>query len=140
MKKAISVLALGAALVQAQPALAQITGHQCIVEQNARQDHWLPEVLFIGYDPQKKRVIISDPIVLYFNDRQPIEGELDTDNTLRLTVTWRIEGKSGTGQFIRMAYRATIIKATGRLSISAKLLGHDGVFTGGGICDSQKLK
>lgn len=139
MKNVFSVLALVVAFLHAAPAQADGVGYQCKVAISAQQGRWVPEFVFIGYKPDENRVIISDPIILFFNDRQPVEGKLETDSATRLSVTWRLETKSGSGQFVRMAYRATVFKATGKLSISAKPLGYENVFTGRGTCEMRKL-
>lgn len=139
MKTALAALAL--AIASFQPALAQAEGvaYQCKVSVAGNQGRWIPEFLFVGYRPAENLVIISDPIILYFNDRQPVQGKLETDTDQRMSVTWRLETKSGAGQFVRMAYRATIFKATGKLSISAKPLGYEDSFTGSGTCETRKL-
>lgn len=147
MKHALAVLALAvtsyAAPAQAQSAAQSSVsggvGYQCKVATAARQGNWIPEFVFIGYKPAENLVIISDPIILYFNDRQPVEGRLETDSASRISVTWRLDGKSGSGQFVRMAYRATVFKATGKLTISAKPLGYEDSFNGNGTCEMRKL-
>jgi len=139
MRNAIVALVLAFGSIQATPAQAQGVGYQCKLATTSQQGNWLPEFLFIGYKPAENLVIISDPIILYFNDRQPVKGKLESDTDNRISVTWRLETKSGTGQFVRMAYRATIFKATGKLSISAKPLGYQDTFTGRGTCEARKL-
>lgn len=139
MKTALAALALAIASFQPAPVWAEGVGYQCKVATAARQGNWIPEFLFVGYKPDENLVIVSDPIILYFNDRQPVEAKLETDTDQRISVTWRLETKSGTGQFVRMAYRATIFKATGALSISAKPLGYEDTFTGSGTCETRKL-
>ncbi len=123
----------------AQPAFAGGKVYECKIGNTRSQGNWLPKVLFIGHNHTEKKVIVSDPIILHFNDRQPIEGRVSTDNSKRITFTWNLQTKVRS-QTAKIAYRATYMKATGRLNISGSPLGYSNRYTSSGTCDVKPMK
>lgn len=119
---------------------AENYGYECRVNTVSAQLGWLPEVLFIGHDVSKKEVTISDPIILYYNDRQPVQGKLLRDNAARSTFAWDVKTQDRSGQRATIKYRATYLKASGKLSISATPLGYGNNFVGGGKCEKKPIK
>ncbi len=139
MNKTVGLALVAAFGILAQPVLADGQIYECKVANTRSQGNWLPEVLFIGHDRAAKKVIVSDPIILYFNDSQPVEGKVNTDNKKRITFTWRLRADAN-GQSANMAYRATYMKATGRLNISGSPLGFENRYTSSGKCEVKPLK
>ncbi|SMX27973.1 hypothetical protein TRP8649_02085 [Pelagimonas phthalicica] len=140
MKKIISGILLASLGLLSTPVMAKGTAYECKVKDVRSQGYWLPEVLFIGHDPDEDVVVVSDPIILHYNDSQPVGGKLSVDNDKRTTFTWRLKVKTSSGQFARVSYRATYYKKDGTLSISAKPLNYTNRFNGRGTCEVKALK
>ncbi|MGH1412220.1 MAG: hypothetical protein ACRBB0_01930 [Pelagimonas sp.] len=139
MNKVMSLALVSVLGLFAQPVLAAGKSYECKIVNTRSQGNWLPKVLFIGHDETKDTVIVSDPIILYFNDRQPIQGHVSTDNNKRTTFTWKLKTKTKQ-QYATIAYRATYMKATGRLNISGSPLGYSNRYTSSGTCEVKPLK
>ncbi|KMK67947.1 hypothetical protein [Puniceibacterium sp. IMCC21224] len=125
---AAAVLLLTAARAQAADTyVCQIAGY------DARG--WIPEVLFLGDDREVGRVIVSDPLILYFNDSQPLTARIAIENVHRITFVWTLDLRAVPNLgMTRLRYRATYLKATQALHMSATAVGDDAVFTGSGTC------
>jgi hypothetical protein len=129
------IATLGAICALATPAVAQTT-YTCSLKEAGRSN-WIPPVLFIGHDPAANRVVVSDPIVLHFNDRQPVEGKVDTENDKRVTFVWELKTRDTRGQSATMIYRATWVKADKRMNITATALGYESGIQGFGTCEVE---
>ena len=131
---------LGAAVLAfgfAAKAEAQVT-YTCTLS-SSQSKSWIPDVLFIGHDAAKTRVVVSDPIVLYFNDRQPVEGRISADNAKRITFAWNYVAKDSKGQTAKMLFRATWNKATEKMKVTATPAGFSKGSVGSGTCDRASL-
>lgn len=130
MKRLIA--SIGTIFMLATPAIAQ-TAYTCALKE-AGTSKWIPAVLFVGHDPANDRVVISDDIVLTFNNRKPIEGQVVTENNKRVTFSWEVKIKDSRGQTARMQYRATWVKAAKRMNVVATPFGYANGFQGYGSC------
>lgn len=130
MKRLIA--SIGTVFMLATPAIAQTT-YTCALKE-AGTSNWIPEILFVGHDPATNKVVISDPIVHQFNNRQPIDGRVDTNNAKRVTFVWEVKMKDSRGQSARMQYRATWVKAAKRMNVVATPFGYANGFQGYGSC------
>ena len=78
---------------------------------------------------------MSDPIVLYFNDRIPVEGRVSVETPQRITFSWDYHAKDSRGQRAKMLYRATWMKSTRKITVHASPAGYPKRFTGAGTCE-----
>ncbi|MBO9464978.1 hypothetical protein J7443_07045 [Tropicibacter sp. R15_0] len=140
MKRIISGFLAAAVGFLATPALAKGFTYECKVADVRSQGYWLPEVLFIGHDIDNDVVIVSDPIILHYNDSQPIAGKLSVENKKRTTFSWSVKVKTTRGQTAKINYRATYYKKDGSLSITATPLSYEERFNGRGTCEVKALK
>ena len=136
MRLAILILLSWTALTGA--ALAQKTGYHCTVEGASERD-WIQPVIFIATDSETNRVVVSDAAILGFNDGLPVEGKVVKDNAARTTFSWTVNMRSSSNQQVKMAYRATYLKASGKMNITAQPRGYDGLFNKLGTCKLRKL-
>lgn len=95
---------------------------------------WLPDVLFIGHDRKTDNVVVSDPIILHFNDKKPIKGVVDTDNKVRTTFRWKVRARSETSQHATLRYSATYQKASGKVTMAMYPSGYENKIFGDGTC------
>ncbi|WP_425101291.1 hypothetical protein [Tropicibacter sp. S64] len=127
------------ALFLANPGFASQFGYECQVREISGGSY-IPEVLFIGVDDQTKAVVVSDPVILYYNDRKPIAGRIKTDNAKRTTFAWDIRIKNDFNQIATIQYRATYMKANGELNLSALPVGYADTFRGKGKCEKKPIR
>ncbi|MDA7424767.1 hypothetical protein [Thalassococcus lentus] len=139
MKKTFAIVGLAIAAFAA-PAVAKTVTYQCEIDQNRSNRGWLPSVLFIGHNEKTDEVIVSDPIILYNNDRQPMQGKLVKNNDKRMTVSWVVVTKSRSNQRAKMNYRATYVKSEGKLQLNATPLGYANNFHASGTCKVKVAK
>jgi len=79
---------------------------------------------------------VIDPIIDRFNEQKPLTAAVSVDNNKRTSYGWTLRGvRNSTGQYASaFSYRATIMKADGKLRISAKPQRYANRFTGSGRC------
>ncbi|SMX36787.1 hypothetical protein [Maliponia aquimaris] len=136
MRTVLLTLLLWAALGGA--AEAQKTGFKCTFE-GAKDRDWIQPLIFFGLDRAIDRVVVSDPAILGLNGGVPLEGRLVQDNAARVTFAWSLETRSASNQRVRMDYRATYLKASGKVNVTARPLGLEGVYNRAGTCIVQDL-
>lgn len=116
-------------------ALAAPTVYQCELKVG-RLESWVPEQLVIAHDTEAGTVLVSDPIILHFNDKQPLAGELVVQNAKRTTFKWAlvdVVNRSGQ-QAPRFVYRATVQASDKTVRVVAKPLGYPNDFKAKGRC------
>ena len=114
-------------------AQAQKAGYKCTFD-GASERNWIQPLIFIAIDRETDRVVVSDAAILGANDGVPVEGRLVTDNAARITFSWTVRRRSASHQRVEMDYRATYLKASGRVNVTAMPRGQEGLFSRGGVC------
>ena len=123
----------------APPAQAQTRTFECSI-QGTQARSWIQPLIFIAYDATADRVVVSDPAILQFNDGQPVEGSLVTENARRITFKWSVDMVSASKQRLTMNYRATYVKGTGAVNVIAQPRHFSNSFNAGGTCKVGQLK
>jgi hypothetical protein len=136
MRRTILTALIWAALCGA--AQAQKTGYHCTIR-GATDRGLIQPLIFIAIDHAIDRVIVSDAAILGVNDGVPVEGVLVADNAARITVAWTVERRSASTQRVRTDFRATYLKASGEVNVTAQPQRHDGFFNRGGTCTVKNL-
>lgn len=136
MRIALLTLLLWTALGGA--AEAQKTGYKCTFT-GAKERDWIQPLIFFGVDRDIARVVVSDPAILGLTGGVPVEGTLVQDNATRVTFAWTITARSSMNQRVRMDYRATYLKASGKVNVTARPLGREGLYNRAGTCIVQDL-
>ena len=131
--KRITLAALLALLMQpALPAAARAAETFICQLTPYGRGNWIPDVLFIGRTGAA--VVVSDPVVLHFNGA-PLSGRVAAENARRVTFVWRYAVRDRRGnRAAQMIYRATYLKGSGEMRISATPAGHVERFHGRGRC------
>lgn len=121
------------------PAHAQTRTFECSIK-GTQARSWIQSLIFIAYDASSDRVVVSDPAILQFNGGQPVEGSLVTENARRITFKWSVDMVSASKQRLTMNYRATYVKGTGAVNVTAQPKHFSNIFNAGGTCKVGQLK
>jgi hypothetical protein len=124
---------LTAALIASLPATTGVAAvYDCRMSKNDPSG-WVPERVVVNYRAGSDQVTVNDPIIQHFVG-QPITGEVDVDNSKRVTFKWTVQSTNRTAQFAKMAYRMTMRKGSNAVSISGKPLGYVNNYRSSGVC------
>ena len=134
MRVFLAAVALVATTVSAS---AEKVAYKCSID-GARQDEWIQPLIFVAHDRESGRVVVSDALILGVNEGQPAEGKVAKDNGARTTFVWSVDVTLQVTP-VRMEYRGTFVKSTGRFSVVANPRGYENNFTRGGRCDVSRL-
>lgn len=94
----------------------------CQFPEDNRAKGWVAPVMVFDIDPQG-RVIVADDIVMHFNEG-PMETNVRTNNSRRLTVTWDIDTVDRIGQTALDRYTAFINRRNMTVSILVQPRGY----------------
>lgn len=131
MRTVLLTLMLWAALGGAVEA--QKTGYKCTFK-GAKERDWIQPLIFFGLDRVTSRVVVSDPAILGLNGGVPVEGRLLQDNAARVTFAWTLDARPARSRWVRMDYRATYLKASGTVNVTARSQDDEGVISRTGRC------
>ncbi|KNG95356.1 hypothetical protein [Pseudaestuariivita atlantica] len=137
----LSAAILGIASPLAAPALAQVaTAYTCTIQKKQDID-LVPEILFIGHRSGDKTAIVSDPIVLHFNDDQPMEAKAVRVNSEKAVFRWTVRGPRTTDhRTVRLRYEVDINRKTGAIFLAARVTELRGQLSGRGTCEIKQIK
>ncbi len=128
-------LAIG---ILAAPTADAAQTYICRIVENGKTG-WIPEILFVGREDGADTAVISDPLILYFNDSAPVRARVAADNPRRTTFVWAIRANVRGMPYIgRLQYTATYLKADRKMLISAKPIGYSVQFSGEGTCNVER--
>ena len=118
----------------ATSALAETNIYKCTIL-NA-DGSWIPETLQLSHDIETGDILVIDPIINHFNDQKPLSASVSVDNSKRTSYGWTLRGvKNASGQYApAFVFRATIMKADGRLRMTSQPQRYVDTFTGSGRC------
>lgn len=124
-----------AALLAAVPSLSQALTLQCTVPSSNAGGGYITEVYILQHDPDSGQALVSDGLIMYFNDEQPMQAKVSEDTAKKLVLTWTVTMTNGTGQTAKMQFRASYLKGDKTLLIRA-IPGADytNIFEGRGRC------
>jgi hypothetical protein len=126
---ALSILAAG---LYGSAAGATTLTYKCTFPK-AQPGDWIQPLIFVAHDTEAERVVVSDGMILAFNDGHPVEGRVIADNHARITFGWTVDVVLRVSP-IRMAFRGTYVKATEQFSVSAQPYGYESTFSALGDC------
>lgn len=118
---------------------AQAETFICQVKSDGVDTGWIAKTIAINVDDKTSTVLVSDSVIVYFN-KKPVTGRLSYSSDKRLTVTWEVRGtKDDKSQNVaRFMYRATILRPSNKVMVSAQPSGYHNSFSGRGRCKIRK--
>lgn len=137
MKELTKTILTAVFLLAALPANAEFL--DCAVRTGASQNGFISDRYIFDYDVKAGKVMVLDGVIQYVNE-VPLAGKVSAANDKKLGVSWSLKLKSTTGIYIRMLYRASIVRAGMSVQISAVPQGGDfaGGFEARGTCKVVK--
>jgi len=126
-----------AALLLAFPGVSQALTLECTLKPTNAGGGYVTELYVLQYDEASGQAIVSDQLIMYFNDEQPMKAKVSEDSKGKLVLTWNIQMTNATGQMTKMQFRASYFK--GNKSITVRAVpggGYANDFEGRGTCKS----
>ncbi|WP_103255660.1 hypothetical protein [Tabrizicola aquatica] len=127
--------AASALFLSALPALSLTL--ECKVPQSNAGGGYITELYILQYDEAAGQAIVSDGLIMYYNDEQPMKAKVSEDTAKKLVLTWNVQMTNSTGQMTKMQFRASYFKADKTVTIRAVPGGgYANDFEGRGKCKS----
>ena len=116
-------------------AASALTVYQCQIKERGKSG-WVPKLVVLAHDLKTGDVQVSDPIILHFNDQQPLPATIALENNKRISFKWTLKGvRNRSGQYApQFSFRGTYLKAKKEMVVTAKPLGYANTFTRQGPC------
>lgn len=107
------------AVLAAAPSLSQALTLQCTVPSSNAGGGYITGVYVLQHDPGSDQALVSDGLILYFNDEQPMRARVSEDTAKKLVLTWTVTMTNSTGQGAKMQFRASYFKGDKTLLVRA---------------------
>lgn len=131
MIRKISALSIVAALL---PALAAAAPTRMYCEITKNEGAFANQIFF---EIEDGTVQVVDGIILN-EKRKPIAANVREDSAKKLTVSWDLMLTNNRGQQTKMVYRASLLKPSNRIVLTAKPHGYSNNFTARGRCQQTQ--
>jgi hypothetical protein len=96
---------------------------------------YITDVYVLQYDATSGQAIVSDGLILYYNDEQPMQARVSEDTSRRLVLTWKVRLTNSSGQAANMQFRAAYFRDSGAVVVRATPGGdYSDSFEGRGTC------
>jgi hypothetical protein len=126
-------LFLAAALL-AFPSISQALTLECKIPASNAGGGYVTEVYVLQYDEASGQALVSDGLIMYFNNEQPMKAKVSEDSANKLVLTWNVQ-MTNRGQMTKMQFRASYIKNSKSLTVRAVPGGgYSNDFEGRGKC------
>ena len=86
------------------------------------------------FDADTGKVVVSDGVIMYYNDGKPTDGVLVSSTSAKTVFTWSVFARSSSGQHVKMNYRAVLLTANSAFSVLARPIGFGNTFSSEGTC------
>lgn len=136
MTKFLLPAAMIACAMTALPAQATDV-YECTFAELGSNYGFLPLIAVISHDPETDSAMVFDPIIKA-EKGAPIEAEVTANNKAKLSVSWSMMLGSGSGDYVKMAYRLSLQKTSLAASVSGKPQGYINDLRSEGKCKRVK--
>lgn len=123
-----------AAFLLAFPTVSHALTLECTVPQSNSGGGYITELYILQYDEASGQAIVSDGLIMYHNNEQPMKAKVSEDTANKLVLTWNVQMTNSTGQMTKMQYRAAYFKANGKVTVRAVPGGYSNNFEARGTC------
>lgn len=109
--------ALAALFLSSVPALSLTL--ECNITKSSAGGGYITDVYYFDYDEDKGKAYVSDALIYYFNDEQPMVAKVSEDTARKLVFSWNVQMTNGTGQMAKMLFRASYFKSEKTVTVRA---------------------
>jgi hypothetical protein len=92
---------------------------ECKVKKSSAGGGYLTEVYYFDYDGQGDKALVSDALIYYYNDEQPLTAKVSEDTARKLVFSWNVQMTNQTGQMTKMQFRGSYFKAEKTFTVRA---------------------
>lgn len=107
------------ALLLAFPAVAQALTLECRITPSSAGGGYVTDLYVLQHDASSGQAIVSDALIMHFNNEQPMTAKVSDDSANKLVLSWNVQMTNGTGQMTKMQFRASYFKANKSISVRA---------------------
>jgi hypothetical protein len=126
-----------AAIVATVASTAQALTLECRVSDLSRGGGYVTELYVFQYDEAAGKALAADGWIMEQFDA-PIPAKVTDDTAKKLVFSWSLKMKSSSSQLLKMSYRASYFRDTGKFTVRASPGGaYSNDFEGRGSCKAQ---
>ena len=107
------------ALLMAVPTLSQALTLECTVPASNAGGGYITELYVLQHDEAAGQAIVSDGLIMYYNNEQPMRAKVSEDTANKLVLTWNVPMTNSTGQTTKMQFRASYFKGNKTITVRA---------------------
>lgn len=125
------------AILIASPSLSQALTLECRIIPSNASGGYVTDIYILQYDEASGQAIVSDALIMHYNDEQPMKAKVSEDTSRKLVWTWRVQMTNSTGQTANMQFRTAYFKGDKTVLVRAAPGGdYTNIFEGRGTCKS----
>jgi hypothetical protein len=119
------------------PSLSQALTLECNMTRSNAGGGYITDLYILQYDEGSGQAIVSDGLILYYNNEQPMQAKVSEDTANKLVFSWNVQMTNKTGQMTKMQFRASYFKGNKTITVRAVPGGgYVNDFEGRGKCKS----
>lgn len=122
------------ALLLAVPTLSNALTLECTIASTNAGGGYITELYVLQYDEASGQAIVSDGLIMYYNNEQPMKAKVSEDTAKKLVLSWNVQMTNSTGQMTKMQFRASYFKNNKSITVRAVPGGYANDFEGRGKC------
>ena len=84
---------------------------ECKIPKSNAGGGYVTDIYVFQYDEGSNQALVSDALIYYYNDEQPLAAKVSEDTARKLVLTWNVQMTNSTGQMTKMQFRASYFKA-----------------------------
>lgn len=103
----------------AVPSFSQALTLECTIPASNAGGGYVTDLYILQYDETAGQAIVSDGLIMYYNNEQPMQAKVSEDSANKLVLTWNVQMTNKTGQMTKMLFRASYFKSTKAITVRA---------------------
>ena len=108
---------------------------ECKIPKSNAGGGYVTDIYVFQHDKGSDQALVSDALIYYYNDEQPLAAKVSEDTARKLVLTWNVQMTNSTGQMTKMQFRASYFKADNKVIVrGVPGGGYANDFEGRGTC------
>ena len=116
------------------PAASQALTLECRITPSNAGGGYVTDLYVLQYNEASGQAIVSDGLIMYFNNEQPMTAKVSDDSANKLVLTWNVQMTNSVGQITKMQFRASYFKGNKSITVRAVPSDFANNFEGRGKC------